>query len=316
MPLPVNAHVHLNDYRAPDHHYGYSLSDYAGSRGIKHSLIKLYREPLLTGELLGALIQYRHVVDYQELSELCSEYASALEQSEVEYVSLSRPSSWSSEDELSEVLRKCRGIGVPSPSQVPPWTLEELGRISRNFIVSAHVSETKRMEETGSLHYLLNYGVRLKHVVHGVFLENWELKLLSEMDIPLVVTPRSNLWFLDRLPDVKGAMERGVTVAIGTDNAGCFHPDVWIEAHILAYSLKISPRDLLRMVLLNGYRAIGERPSYVEEGESAYFAVIDLGLANERSRFPELSIVNRVLWSPRKVIVKFNKVYVLETSRA
>ena len=311
IPLPVNAHIHLNDYRALDHHYGYSLSQYVGSKGLKHALIRLYKEPLIADELLYQLIQYPYIVDYQEDYGLCRDYEELLSRYGTRYIGLSRLRNWWY-DELDAVLEYCTGIGISNPTRIPPWRLLELKHVSRDTIVSAHVSETRYMEETGGLHYLLSSGVTLKHVVHGVFLEDWEFKVLADNDIVLVVTPRSNIWFLDKLPDVEKAFKHDVRIALGTDNTGCFHPDVWVEAHTLLYLKKIRPKKLLEMLLWNGYYAIGREPYPLEEGSEAYFMVIDLGLANERSGNIYLSLINRVLWSKRMVIVKRDKVYVLD----
>lgn len=315
IPLPVNAHIHINDYRVLDNHYGYSLSNYAGSRGIKHSLIKLYREPLITEELINTLLQYSIIIDYQELPDLCTSYTNTLREYDINYIGLSRPYSWNNLSELYSVLDKCSGFGISNPTHIPQWLLKELSIISRKSIVSSHISETEYMEKTGGLHYLLNNNIELNHIVHGVYLEDWEYSLLSELNIPLVVTPRSNLWFLNKLPNIFKALEKNITIALGTDNAGCFHPDIWIEAYILTYLLKIPISKVFEITLINGYKTIDYKPIVIEEGSRAYFMVIDLGLANTRSSFPEFSVINRILWSKRKIIVKSNKLYVLETNR-
>ncbi len=311
LPLPSNAHVHLNDYRALDRYYGLSLAEYVGSKGLKHPLIRLYKEPLLTEELLNVLIQYRVIVDYQELFLLCREYQEILGKYGILYYGLSRPSSWHDENELFNVIMLCSGVGISNPSRIPSTALPLLAQISLSKIVSAHVSETKYMEETGGLHYLINSRIKLKHIVHGVYLEDWELKFLADNDIALVITPRSNIWFLNKLPNVLKALEYGVVLALGTDNAGCFHPDVWLDAYYLHSLLKIEPKKVLEMILINGYKAIGEKPVYIYEGEKAFFMIADLGLANERSGNIYLSLINRILWSKQKLIIKYDRMYLL-----
>lgn len=308
IPLPVNAHVHLNDYRAPDHHYGLSLPDYAGRKGVKHALITLFKDPIMPIELASVLTQYSVVVDYQEDFNECSLLKFVLTNYGVNYIGLSRPLDWFNDD-LFEICRRCNGLGISNPTVVPPHRLNELSNISREYIVSAHVSESQWMETTGGLHYLLSSGVRLKHVVHGVFLEDWEFKLLADNDIALITCPRSNLWFTNRLPNINAALNHGVKVAIGTDNAGCFHPDVWMDAYTLLYYLKLDPKLILEMLLINGYRAIGWEPKVIKEGVEASFMVLDLGLANERSGNIYLSIINRAEWCREKIVVKKGSIY-------
>lgn len=307
IPLPVNAHVHLNDYRAPDHHYGLSLSDYAGRKGLKHSLIQLYKEPILSNELFELFIKYSYIVDFQEQHYLCRGIATELEKIATGYVGLSRPSDWVNDD-LEIVIKNCSGFGISNPSVIPFFKLTELAVISRNRLVSAHVSENKWMEETGGLHYLLSSGVKLNQVVHGVFLEEWEFKVLVDEDITLISCPRSNLWFSGMLLNYHKALQHGVRIAIGTDNAGCFHPDVWEEASILLYS-KIDPLNILRFILINGYHSIGLKPLVIREGAPAYLMVVDLGLANERSGNIALSLINRIKWSKVRLLIKGNYVF-------
>ncbi|MEM0355303.1 MAG: amidohydrolase family protein [Desulfurococcaceae archaeon] len=308
VPLPVNAHIHLNDYRAPDHHFGLSLSDYAGRKGLKHSLIQLYKEPLMPSELLNLFLQYSYIVDYQEKYLLCRELAYELGKIHTNYIGLSRPVDWVNDD-LEEILKHCSGLGISNPVVIPVFRSSEIARISRNRIVSSHISENRWMEETGGLHYLLSLGIKLKQVVHGVFLEDWEFKILADQGITLVSCPRSNIWFSGKLPDYHKALKYGVRVAIGTDNAGCFHPDIWEEAFILLYYSKIDPLTILKFILINGYYSIGLKPLVIKEGGLAYFMVIDLGIANERSGNIYLSLINRFKWSRINLIIKGKHVF-------
>ncbi len=311
LPLPVNAHIHLNDYRIPEHHIGYDLGGYAGSKGLKHALIQLFKKPLLPTELLQTLIQYSIVIDFQEHSWICRRYGELLSSYGIEYIGLSRPRSWDL-NEIEDVMRQCSGIGISNPTRIPPSIAPYLGNHSLKKLFAAHVSETKHMEDVGSLHYLLNYHIRLAHVVHGVFFEEWEYKLLGELGIPLVVNPRSNLWFTGRLPRIDHAIKHGVVLAMGTDNAGCFHPDIWVEAQILyTYNKWLEPRKILEMIVINGYKAVGKEPYIVEEDRKAYFLGADLGVANYRSGNIYASIINRITWSPQLIVFKDKKVFII-----
>ena len=145
LPLPVNSHIHLNDYRALEHHYGLTLEQYAGFKGLKHSLITLYKEPVLAPELLNVLAQYAVIVDYQEISSLCRVYEELLGEYGVEYYGLLeyygilRAQYWD-EECLSRALTLCRGLGIGNPLRVPPHAMQYLSEISRKLTISAHVS--------------------------------------------------------------------------------------------------------------------------------------------------------------------------------
>lgn len=311
LPLPVNAHVHLNDYRVPEHCIGYSLGAYVGSKGIKHPLIQLVKDPILPDELIDIIVQYGIIIDYQEHFWRCKEFKKEMSKYGVEYIGLSRPK-LHDRTGLEEVLMNCDGIGISNPLRLPSWIAYELSYISYGRIVSAHVSETQSMERHGSLHYLLNYRVKLPHIVHGVYLEDWEYRVLAEEDIVLVVNPRSNLWFTGKMPRINRALEHGVKIAIGTDNAGCFHPDVWADTLLLymIYS-NLDPRIILEMVTINGYLAARREPYVVEEGREAYFMGADLGIANHRTGNIYGSIINRIMWSPNILIVKGGNVFIV-----
>ncbi len=308
LPLPVNAHIHLNDYRVPESCVGYSLSNYVGSKGLKHPLIQLFKEPLMPEDLLETLIQYKIIVDFQEHSWKCTDLREALKKYEIEYVGLSRPKQWV--EPLEPIAEKCGGIGISNPTKVPSWKKAELSIISKKYPVAAHVSETKEMEENGGLHYLLNDKIRLWHIVHGIFLEDWELRLLADENIPIVTCPRSNLFFTGRILDLRKALKYNIDVALGTDNAGCFHPDVFAEAHLI-YTLfkEIDPRIILKILFINGYKVINTKPALIKEGEPAYLMALDLGLANQRSFNPYASVISRGLWAREKIIVKKSDVF-------
>ncbi len=318
LPLPVNTHVHLSDLRIPEACIGLDLSGYVGRKGLKHPLIRLYREPLLTPISLDKLSILYSVGDYQELPDTCSTYRSSLESIDTIYIGLSRPLDWRSTgmDELLSIASNCGGIGVSNPTIVPSWVLDPLARVSRLYTVSAHVSETRKMERVGGLHYLLDHGVRLKHVVHGVFLEDWELRRLADEDIILVINPRSNLWFTGRIANVEKLLIYGGEFAFGTDNAGCFSLDVMVEADLF-YSLKpqISPKLIVKGLTINGASALGLQPKTIELGREAYMLGVELGLPSGRTWNIYASIVKRAPYSPDMVVFKKDSIYIFDRTR-
>ncbi len=315
IPLPVNAHTHLSDLRIPEACWGYSLSGYAGSRGLKHPLIKLFREPLFTPQSILELSILMGVGDYQELSDTCPRYREALSGTATYYVGLSRPSNWWGIEpgELWGIVHRCGGIGISNPTRLPSWVLEELAEVSREYIVSAHVSETPWMEETGGLHYLLDHHIHLQHIVHGVFLADWELRLLAEEDVVLVSNPRSNIWFTGKITDLDRLIQYGGIYALGTDNAGCFGLNIFEEAELL-YTLRRGgdPRKIVEALTLNGARALGFEPVIIDVGGPAYFLGLDLGLPDGRTWNIYASIARRSASSSRMVVFKKDTAYIID----
>lgn len=315
MPLPVNTHIHISDYRVPERCVGLGLGEYVGSKGLKHPYIRLYRDPRTAPELEYLFAMLGLIGDYQEIHDDCVFYKEWFEKLGVSYMGLSRPMDWNSVslEELLGIAEKCGGIGVSNPLKLPMYAVDLLAVVSRKHVVSAHVSETRRMEERGSLHYLLSSGVRLWHVVHGVYLEDWELRLLAEHGIVLVVNPRSNLWFTGRIASVEKLLDHDGLFALGTDNAGCFHPDVMIEAEYL-YTLKpyLDPRRIVEALTIHGYHAMGIEPPTIEEGGEAYMLGLDLGLAGRRTWNIYASIIRRAPWSKRIIVFRKDLVYTID----
>lgn len=315
MPLPVNSHVHLSDARIPERCIGLSLSGYVGRKGLKHPYIRLVKEPLIPGEIMEDLVMYAAIGDYQEIWTHCSRYKNMLDDWGIKYVGLSRPENWdnASSRELEEIAGVCGGIGISNPSVIPPHQLPVLVDLSRRYIVSAHISESRWMEETGGLHYLLSAGIRLRHVVHGVFLERWELRLLAENNIVLVVNPRSNIWFASRIADIEYLIENGGRYAIGSDNTGCFHPNILSDAELL-YTLKpeLDPKSIVEALTINGYLALGLKPLTILEGEPAYFLGLNIGLSSRRTPNIYSSIVKRGLYSGFIIVFKGVHHYIID----
>ncbi len=284
IPGIFNAHIHLLDAIVPEACVGYDLPGYVGSKGLKHSLIRLYSsnhdfyEYFISRELM----YYSGLGDFLEIYELCEPMKIIANKYGIRYLPLSRPHRYDNEWEYLDVARKCGGIGISNPTRVPPWTLNVLARISRRTIVAAHIGETKKMWKTGALEYLVYNGVSLKHVVHGVYMDPWEYELLVEHDIVLVACPSSNLWFLGKLPDIYRAWTKNVDLAVGTDNTGCFKPDIWREVNMI-YSLLVSndphirSKDVLVKITRSSIKAIGinDLPWFIEEGYKANIYLID-----------------------------------------
>ncbi|MEM2579113.1 MAG: amidohydrolase family protein, partial [Desulfurococcaceae archaeon] len=293
LPNMANSHIHLLDSLIQEACVGYDLATYVGSKGVKNPLVKLnFREASLRDVIAEDFWFYSAIGDFIELPELCRKVRELMNERGIEYVSMACPMRVSEPDELIRIAEACGGVGVVNPTNphyLPTWALDTLSKISRDHVVAAHIGETERMMTIGGLEYLVYSGVRLRHVVHGVYLSEVDLVVLSENNITLVSCPSSNIWFTGRLPELHRAWLKGVSIAPGTDNAGCFKPDVWREANII-YSLiysrlpYVSARELIRVLISSSLRALGlETPWFIEEGAKAFFTIMNakpLGLAH------------------------------------
>lgn len=304
LPGIINAHVHFLDSIAKEACIGYNLPEYVGSKGIKHVLIRLLglREINVYRSVIeNELLVFSGISDFLEEYSYCTLLKDLFNEYHIVYKPYTRPHNINDLDELVLVANKCGSLGIANPLRLNKWSLNELARISYKYPIAAHVSETKRQERLGSLTYLIDHGVKLNHVVHGVYLEDWEFKLLVENDIVLVTCPRSNLWFQGKLPNYSKAYRLGVKIGVGTDNMGCFSTDIWRDIEIV-YSIlhsnnpRIKPNHILRDIIKNSLQVMAiEKLSWkIEEGEVANILLLNMGRFNIIKSFDKIgSIIKR-----------------------
>ncbi len=281
IPYPLNMHTHILDSIAPEACSNYSLPGYAGSKGLKHAIIRLGKKDLLKSMewVINKTMYASGIVDYTEDYDFCSYLEQAFSKKGLAYYGLSRPKQNTPEDYL-KAARKCHGIGIANPLKLYPWEKEVLSKISREKIVSAHISETKNMARKGDLYYLTSHGVKPAHIVHGTFLDRRDLKYLVDENIVLIVCPRSNLLFTGKLPPTGEAYEIGVDIAVGTDNIGCIEPDIWRELEIafmqvISRNRAIRSKEFFASFIGASYKALKEKPLFINENSPARILIID-----------------------------------------
>ncbi|MEM3313327.1 MAG: N-ethylammeline chlorohydrolase [Thermoplasmatales archaeon] len=138
---------------------------------------------------------------------------------------LTRPSDKS---EVMQLLDLSAGFGLSSISDYREPELEELATVAhrRGKIFAIHFSENRR-EDIQTL-------LKLKpdFIVHCIETKEEDLEMIRENGIPVILTPRSNV-FHGKRPDYKKIFDAGVDVLLGTDNAFIVEPDVIEEASFL-----------------------------------------------------------------------------------
>ena len=162
-------------------------------------------------------------------------------------------------EEISELLKITEGIG---PSSISDWDYEELRELtdfvrSRGKMVALHCSERVREE----LDMVLD--LRPSYLVHMTQATDADLERCAQLGIPIVVCARSNMFF-GMTPPLGRMIERGVTVALGTDNAMISMPDLLVEMEFVGRLLRqqgIGRLDrVLSMAVSNGRKIINQNP--------------------------------------------------------
>ncbi|MEM4575846.1 MAG: amidohydrolase family protein [Candidatus Nezhaarchaeales archaeon] len=308
IPALVNAHIHVLDYAFQEIGLNLKLSELVSEpHGLKHRLIaKLTPETVsyVAFKLFNKLAKqgvYTTIV-FCERFDIIDCLRRASRRANLNAVILTRPKRIDSTLQVDEALEGTDGLGLDSPLR---YDVKELMNMKlkcadRKLFKAVHVSETSETHERGDFKLALDF-FDPDMIVHGVYLEEDEVRTLSSRGTSLALCPRSNMWFSSGLPPLSYLLKNNVNTLLGTDNAGWINPDVWRELETLfnisrLQGLYLDPRELLKIATVNISKVRNLRvPSNVlEEGSPANFIVLsgeELGLGLSRNMYA--SIVKR-----------------------
>jgi len=196
----------------------------------------------------------------------------ALENFQIKGILLSRPPGLTyDKNELDMLLKESDGIGL---SSISDWDYEEIRKVARhtkkrNKIFALHASERYRED----IDLILD--LKPDFLVHMVYATKGDIERIKDEDIPVVVCPRSNVFF-NLKPNVKLIKEVGVKMLLGTDNAMISVPDVleevrWLREHFRDFTIE----ELLSMVTYLPREIFRFQIPKLEEGSKADFIVLD-----------------------------------------
>ncbi len=296
LPSLVNFHAHAGDYmimeggwslnirEAVGDPHSYKYQAFNSGYDVMASIKSFLRESLRFG--------VKTVVDFREQGIQGSRLASSLKGDpdlrEVNYFIMGRLDDQVTVDALRELLRYADGYGLPSPSVKYDVT------VIRDSVPlrASHFAETLSQWLRDDLEEFIR-DFSPSFLVHGTWLSEDEMRLLSEHHIPLAVCPRSNAWFSVGLPKVDLAIDMGVDLFLGTDNGAWVNPNLW--------------RDMELALLLSRTRKPGSDYSKeILEGSTVKSASF-LGLRNSVEEGTPLRMVNLVDAENSGISVSKNK---------
>ncbi len=308
MPALVNAHIHVLDYAFQEVGLDLGLSELVSEpHGLKHRLIaklsprEVLRSSLSLFDKLARQGVYTAIV-FCERAEALDGLRQASGRRGVNAVLLTRPRRADGSLLLEEALERSDGLGLDSPLR---YTVDELAQMrqrcaEKGLFRALHVSETPEAHEKGDFKLALEV-FEADMIVHGVYLEEDEIRELSSKGTSLVLCPRSNMWFSSGLPPLAQLAEHEVNLLLGTDNAGWVNPDIWRELEALfnasrLQGLRLDPEEVLKMATVNICKVKNLKAplNVLEEGAQANFIVLDgeeLGLRFSKNVYA--SIVKR-----------------------
>jgi cytosine/adenosine deaminase-related metal-dependent hydrolase len=168
------------------------------------------------------------------------------------------------------------GLGISSTRDVPD--LERRVTRSRNMkrMIAFHAGERDRFDIDDALSYAPDL------LVHGTHATKGQLRRCAEEEVPIAVCARSN-WTLgmtdsSKRPPLKGMIETGCRIFLGTDNCMFVQPDLWREMSFIATVYHIPPALIFRAAV-DGSR-LGGHPYFITEGSPACLLVIQPGDSN------------------------------------
>ena len=266
VPALFNAHTHLGDTVAMDLPARGSLADLVKPPGgLKHRILAATpRAELVRGmrSSISAMLA-TGTTGFADFREGGIEGVAALREAaaglDCRPVILGREGG----EEMSD------GAGISSVHDVA--NAEEIVREARagGKLVAFHAGERKPDDIDDALAFEPDLLVHCTHATDA------QLRRIVEMDIPVVVCPRSN-WLLGVAasaahPPIARILELGGTLYLGTDNVMFVQPDMLREMAFAATVYRARPEEILRAAV-SGARLAGVS-GYLEEGQKANFLV-------------------------------------------
>ncbi len=201
-----------------------------------------------------------------------------------------------------------------APFSCSPELYAKTGEIARkwNIPVCSHVCETRQEVESIRSNYgispielLERTGVFEDHfiLIHGVHLDQKDIKILAKYNVPVIHNPHSNMALGSGACPVPQLLSKGVKVGLGTDSAASNNQLSMLRELQTAYLIHkginhdpgiLTAAKLLEMATLNGaeiYRM--NSLGLLKKGFKADFQIIDLSsIHNQPVIDPVISIVN------------------------
>ncbi len=194
--------------------------------------------------------------------------------------------------ELSTVLRKADGVGLPRMDAFPQSQMRQISEKTRKAkkLFGVHVAETADekaafIRKFGKSEVDQAIDLDCSFAVHATHADKDELVGLKDKGIPAIFCPRSNSLLGVGVPPIGLALEIGMEFFFGTDNAMLCQPDMFEELSFAWKCLRRAdtssgPEEARKMLMAATTRPLGlfELPwGPISEGNVATFLVLARG---------------------------------------
>ena len=167
------------------------------------------------------------------------------------------------------------------------------------------------MEFFDSMHFF-DYGGA---IFHGVYLSDKDIEIIKKRNVIVVSNPSSNMKLASGIAEITKLLEKGVTIALGTDGPASNNAlDMFREMYLVTGLQKIITKnpvsipafEVLKMATVNGAKAMRlEDADVLEVGKLADIIMIDL---SRPSMQPINSIINNLVYAGEKDVIKMTMV--------
>lgn len=220
--------------------------------------------------------------------------------------------------ELSEILKKCDGIGVSGANENSNSALRFYSRTQK--LRAIHAAETKgsvnvskRMTRKSEVIRALQ--LKPHFLVHMTQASKSELLLASKKTRGIVICPRANASLAEGIPNLQMMLQTRCNIAIGTDNVMINSPDMFREMDYLwkvsmATSKKrIDPKQILKMATVNAGKLLQKGIGTIERGKLADCVLINKhSIDLEPMLSPHASIVHRASENAIRAVIIGGKI--------
>jgi cytosine/adenosine deaminase-related metal-dependent hydrolase len=221
-------------------------------------------------------------------------------------------------NELSELVKKCDGIGVSGANENSTSVLNYYSKTTK--IRAIHSSETKQSiskskKTTGISETIRALSLKPHFLIHMTHASKSDLYSAAKKTRGIVICPRANSSLAEGIPDIELMQKSGCTLALGTDNVMINSPDMFREMDFLwkvtmgLHKKRIDPKEILKMATVNGGKILKKNIGVIGHGKIADCIFLDKhALDLEPMHDPHASIVHRASESAVKAVMVGGKI--------
>ncbi|HET6517505.1 MAG TPA: amidohydrolase family protein [Nitrosopumilaceae archaeon] len=220
--------------------------------------------------------------------------------------------------ELSELLKKCDGIGISGANENSNSVLKFYSGTKKLRAIHAaetkgSVNSSKRMTRKSEVIRALQ--LKPHFLVHMTQASKSELFLASKKTRGIVICPRANASLAEGIPNLQMMIRTRCNIAIGTDNVMINSPDMFREMDYLwkvsmgINKKRIDPKQILKMTTVNAGKLLQKEIGTIERGKLADCILIDKhSIDLEPIHSPHASIVHRASQNAIRAVIVGGKI--------